>query len=305
MVKTAIFLGSKKFGLNLFKAIYRASADVRWLIICPPDGDDLRSNLSEFMEFAESQKIMIVTDASSEMVTRYVTDERPDIMIVCGYYRILSNKLLDLLPLGVWGIHNSLLPKYRGGAPLVWQMINREELLGSSFFRFSAGVDDGPVLWQVKVKNSENLSIGEASDQIEREWIRKIPDLWKLFCTGKAVPWDQIHSDATYCAQREPIDGMIDWEMSADDINAFILAQAHPYPRAYFKLGMATVRVVSHGKEPREVYGLPGQVFEVSKSFVAICCGYRSAIRLFEVEVDGEVISAQTLLHSTKQRLIS
>ena len=55
--------------------------------------------------------------------------------------------------LGVWGIHNSLLPKYRGGSPLVWQLINSEKVVGSSFFKFTSGMDDGVILDQVKIEN--------------------------------------------------------------------------------------------------------------------------------------------------------
>lgn len=187
---------------------------------------------------------------------------------------------------------------------MVWQMINREEFLGSSFFRFSSGVDDGPILSQVKIKNSSNLDIGQASDLIEREWIHKLPELWKLFCSGQAKPWEQDHNKATYCAQRKPCDGLIDWCLPSENVNAFILSQAHPYPKAFFKLGPMTIRVEKHDLDTRVIHGKPGQVFEASKDFVTICCGYSSAIRLLNLEIDGKVLPAYEIINSTKQRLI-
>jgi len=75
----------------------------------------------------------------------------------------------------VWGIHNSLLPKYRGGSHLVWQVINREKVLGSTFFKFSDCMDEGAILDQVSIKNTSNLTIADAGDLIELEWIKKLP----------------------------------------------------------------------------------------------------------------------------------
>ena len=224
-------------------------------------------------------------------------------MIVCGYYRILPNKLLNSIDLGVWGIHNSLLPKYRGGSPLVWQIINREKILGSSFFKFSEGMDDGPILDQVSVNNTGGLSICQAYDQIERKWIDKIPDLWMDFCGGAVQPYEQVHNEATYCAQRVISDGLIDWKKPAVEIDAFIRAQDYPYPRAFFKLQNKTVKVVKHELDHRVIYGTVGQVFEVRDKYVTICCGKGTAIRLIELEVDGKIRLSKNLLGSIKIRL--
>ena len=237
------------------------------------------------------------------MVTQYVIEHKQDVMIVCGYYRILPTKLLNSIDLGVWGIHNSLLPKYRGGSPLVWQIINREKILGSSFFKFSEGMDDGPILEQVYVSNADGLSICEACDQIETKWIDMIPDLWKDFCSGAVRPYEQGHNEATYCAQRVRADGLIDWKMPAVEIDAFIRAQDYPYPRAFFKLQNKIVKIVKHEPDHRVIYGSVGQVFEVRDKYVTICCGKSTSIRLIELEVDEKIILSKNLLDSIKIRL--
>jgi len=136
----------------------------------------------------------------------------------------------------VWGIHNSLLPKYRGGSPLVWQVINREKVLGSTFFKFLDGMDEGAILDQVSIKNTSNLTIADAGNSIELEWIKKLPKIWKNFCDGRLVAKDQNHKEVTYCAQRQEFDGEINWQNHASSIDAFIRAQEHPYPRAFFLL---------------------------------------------------------------------
>ncbi|HAU94046.1 MAG TPA: hypothetical protein DCW59_16985 [Alteromonas sp.] len=303
MVKKAVFLGSKKFGFNIFKTIYDANPSIDWMILCPPDFADTRTYFAEFQQFSQIKNLRLEIADTAEKVTEYAAEFAPDVMIVCGYYRILPTKLLDSISMGVWGIHNSLLPKYRGGSPLVWQLINNEEIVGSSFFKFTSGMDDGDILDQVKIHNSTGLTICEASELIEHEWIRKIPVLWAGFVAGNIQPYEQKHQLATYCAQRQESDGLIEWAKSALDVDAFIRAQDFPYPRAFFKLDEQTVKVVKHKIDPRKIYGTPGQIFQVSSDFVTVCCAGHSAIQIHEVEVNGKLLAAKSILNSVKIRL--
>lgn len=304
MITNAVFLGSKNFGLNLFKAIYNANPSINWKILCPPDLNDLRTCFSEFQEFATLKNIDISIANSSVIVTQYIEEHRPDVMIVCGYYRILSSELISSVQWGVWGIHNSLLPKYRGGSPLVWQLINDEEIVGSSFFKFTGGMDDGAILDQVKVNNAAKLTIGEASDRIEKEWIAKIPSLWKDFCNGNIQPHEQNHKAATYCAQRQETDGHINWKLNVFALDAFIRAQDHPYPRAFFKLNEKIAKVVYHKIDTRKIYGTPGQVFQISENHVTICCGENTALKIYKVQIDDKILDAKSVIDSIKIRLV-
>jgi methionyl-tRNA formyltransferase len=303
VIENAIFLGSKKFGFELFKALYEADETVSWTVLCPPDLSDLRTYFDEFSNFTKVNNIDLLSAASPEMILQFAEDHRPDVMIVCGYYRILPSKLFELINEGVWGIHNSLLPKYRGGAPLVWQIINREQVLGSTFFKFDDGVDDGPVLDQVTIENTPSLTIAQAGDLIEHEWVKRVPKLWKDFCSGKLVAEKQNHDEATYCAQRKEFDGEITWRKDALYIDSFIRAQAHPYPRAFFNYREKKVKIVKHETDVRVVYGSVGQVFEVREDFVTICCGENSVLRLIELEVDGTLLKAREVLNSIKVRI--
>ena len=303
MVSRATFLGSKSLGFNLFKAIYEANTKITWKIICPPDFEDQRSFYKNFEDFAKFQKIDLLTSSSIKEIASHTEDYNPDVMIVSGFYKILPETIIHSIPMGVWGIHNSLLPKYRGGSPLVWQILNREKTLGSSFFKFSSGMDDGLILDQIKIINSPSLSINEAAKQIEKEWIKKAPKLWDDFCKGNIQTFEQNHEEATYCAQRTDNDGLIKWTKNASEISAFILAQDFPYPRAFFKLGEKLVRIIKHDIDPRIIYGSPGQVFQINNEFVTICCSQNTAIRIYEIQVDGKSFQAKKLINSIKMRL--
>lgn len=302
-IENAVFLGSKKFGLQIFKALYAASSDVKWTILCPPDLDDIRTHYDEFLEYAKSNNLDLSVAVSPEMVTQYVIDHQPDVVVVCGYYRILPAAMLEAVPEGVWGIHNSLLPAYRGGSPLVWQLINAEPEIGSSFFRFTDGMDDGPVLHQVRIQNAKKLDIREAMDQLEQAWIADLPEVWRHFCEGKAEPAHQNHSLATYCCQRNELDGCIDWEDPAEKIDCFIRAQAKPYPMAFFKHEEKRIRISKHQVDGRVTHGTPGQVFEVKSDYVSVCCGGNTLIRILQVEDGGIERNAAEILNSITVRL--
>ncbi len=303
MITTSVFLGSKKFGLNLFKALYEADPTISWTVLYPQDLNDMRTYFIEFQEYAKVKDIDLITVNSPVMIEQHIMNNKPDVMIVCGYYRLLSARLLENVTLGVWGIHNSLLPKYRGGSPLVWQLINKEKVIGSSFFKFSNGMDDGVILDQVKIDNADKMTIGEASDSLERAWISKIPKIWSDFCKGDINPVEQNHSEASYCAQRQETDGFIDWTLNAKDIDAFIRAQDTPYPRAFFKFNHKVVRIVDHSVDRREIFGTCGQVFQIIDKSVVICCGDSTAIQISKVLIDGRTVDASDIVNSIKIRL--
>ena len=304
MIKRAVFLGSKKFGLEIFKALYEADESIQWTILHSSDTNDLRTYFHEFGSYAKKNNINLLAANSPKMVMQFVKKHNPDVMIVCGYYRILSKELLKKVKKGVWGFHNSLLPKYRGGSPLVWQIINREKVLGSSLFKFSEGMDDGAILDQVSIKNTSNLTITKAGDLIEIEWKKKLPKLWKNFCEGKLVAREQNHKEATYCAQRIEHDGEINWQNDASSIDAFIRAQENPYPGAFFKFEGKKIKILKYKSDERFVYGTIGQVFEVREDYVTICCGENSIIRLIELELDSKKFKATELIKSIKKRLV-
>ena len=108
MITNAVFLGSKKFGLNLFKALYEADTTINWTILCPPDLNDMRTYFNEFQEYAKLKNLDLFTANSPAKIEEYVLDNKPDVIVVCGYYRILSERLLENVKFGAWGIHNSL-----------------------------------------------------------------------------------------------------------------------------------------------------------------------------------------------------
>jgi methionyl-tRNA formyltransferase len=157
----------------------------------------------------------------------------PDLLLVIGWYHMIPKSIRDLAPLGAVGIHASLLPKYRGGAPLVWAMINGEKETGITLFYLGDGVDDGDIISQQKFAIEENDTIREVLAKVTTASLDLIDEYIPLLANGASPRTVQNHKDATYFPQRSPTDGLIDWNWDSQKIRNFIKAQTSPYPGAF------------------------------------------------------------------------
>lgn len=306
-VKSAVFLGSKSLGLNILKCLVRETYGIKWTIIHPNDSADPRNTLNDFNEYARQLDIDILVANSSQAAKAMLSDIAPDIGFVCGWYWLLDGETISYVDKGLWGIHNSLLPKYRGGSPLVWSILNGDDQVGSTVFKISEGMDDGDVLLQVSVSLEKSQDISDALFAIEGELIRQLPSKWRDLVAGKAALTSQDGTGATYCGLRSEEDGLIDWSMTAGKIHDFVRAQATPYPCAYTYLGDKKIRILRTTIFDGVFYGTPGQVLQRGKNSVTISCGENTALELKNIRLDGQngESSPSQIITSIKDRLKS
>jgi methionyl-tRNA formyltransferase len=299
----ALFLGSKALGIKMLDCVRAAETSVTWTIIHPNDTSDPRGALDSFTDYARINNIDILIASSAAEAKEMIHDLSPDIILVCGWYWLLDQITLANVPFGLFGIHNSLLPKYRGCAPLVWSIINGDNEVGASVFKFTPGMDDGDILLQVRVSNEIHDTIGTILYKIENALVEEMPKKWQSLLNGSAVLYKQNANDATYGGQRVPEDGHINWAKLAWHVHDFIRAQTTPYPGAFSFVG--DKKVVIHRTEPdgRVFYGTPGQVLFRHDGKVTIACGGKSAINICEISVDGIPQVPTSIIRSMSTRL--
>jgi len=298
----AVFLGSKHLGLAVFKVLYSASDNVRWTIIHPEDTDDARSALEDWHNFARLTKVELLVSGSKFTTKKMLRDLRPSIGFVCGWYSIFDSESLSFVPNGLWGIHNSLLPKYRGGSPLVWSIINGDQTVGSTVFKISEGLDDGEILMQVQVENRPQDTISSILKKIEHRLLLSLADHWRSLITGNPLLNAQNESESTFCGQRIEADGVIDWSKDAGTVHNFIRAQSSPYPGAFTYFRDKKVIILSSDLGTSPFYGTPGQILKLNADSVLVSCGSNSAIELKHVRVDGIDCNPAEFLNSVKIR---
>lgn len=174
-----------------------------------------------------------VEDINSPEVVERIKEDRPDLIIQVGWSQIIKDEILNIPKLGCVGFHSSLLPKYSGGSPVNWGIINGETEWGITFFYLEPGVDSGDIIAQKKFEITLEDTCKTVYDkatqgavEILREYLDKIKD-------GTAPRIRQDKSKATKCKRRKPEDGLIDWNKSAMELYNWIRALTHPYPGAF------------------------------------------------------------------------
>ncbi|WLT31795.1 methionyl-tRNA formyltransferase [Geothrix sp. PMB-07] len=163
----------------------------------------------------------------------HLTHMAPDLIICIGWYHMIPKSMRDLAPLGCIGIHASLLPKYRGGAPLVWAMIQGERETGVSLFHFGEGVDNGDLILQKSFEIGEGDTIKEVLKSAEAASLDLLSEALPRIKEGTALRIVQREEEAFRMPQRSPEDGLIDWTWDSRRIRNFIRAQTRPYPGAF------------------------------------------------------------------------
>lgn len=168
---------------------------------------------------------------------------KPDFILVIGWYHMVPRKLRERARLGCAGVHASLLPRYRGGAPLVWAMINGERETGVSLFYLGDGVDDGDLIAQQSFEIAPADTIAEVLAKCEEATVSVLRRFVPMVAAGNAPRIRQDASQATVFPQRSPDDGRIDWSWPADKIARFVRAQTRPYPGAFTDIGAKRIRI--------------------------------------------------------------
>lgn len=209
----------------------------------------------------------------------HIRELRPDLILSFYYRNLLSGAILSLAPLGAYNLHGSLLPKYRGRAPVNWAIVQGEAHTGVTLHQMIARADAGDMVDQQTVSIEPEETAREVFAKIAaaaREVLeRRIDDLK----TGSVLRIPQDESRATYCRGRVPEDGRIDWQDSARSIFNLVRAVTHPYPGAFTEF--EGKRLWIWWARPRAGRGgRPGTVLMVAPLLLATGDGSLEVLRL-------------------------
>ncbi len=295
-----VFLGTPHFAVPSLEHLIAAGHTVIAAFTQPdrPKGRGGAVAASPVKEAAERLRIPV---HQPERIRRPEVAEqlramRPDAMIVVGYGQIIPQSIIDIPPHGIINVHGSLLPKYRGAAPIQWAIANGEKITGVTTMRIDAGLDTGDMLlrWDTPIGPEENaLELGArlagAGAELLIETLARMTDRGLV-----AEPQDPAH--ATHAPILKKDDGRIDWAVPAQTI--FNRARGFlPWPGAY-----TTFRdQLFHLWKTRPAEGTtslaPGRLLSERKSLF-VACGGGSLLELLEVQIEGRKrLSAEAFLN--------
>jgi methionyl-tRNA formyltransferase len=208
---------------------------------------------------------------------------RPDLFVVVAYGRILPVAVLEVPRLGPWNVHASLLPKYRGAAPIQWSIIRGENKTGICFMRMEAGLDTGPVAASAETPIDDADTAGTLSARLAQMGAALAVETIPHIVDGSAVVVPQDHTRATLAPMLKKEDGWLDFSLPARDVSARARG-VDPWPGPVAALDGEPIKLYA----PRVVsgQGAPGQVLAAGAQGLVVACG-SDAIAFAELQLPG------------------
>jgi len=286
-VRRVLFLGSKRLGLRVLEALHRLAPAVLVGAGTIDDRGDARGVPDDIARFCAGAGLPLAVVAGRRGLLALLHAARPELVVVCGWYRLLDPEVLACAPGGFLGVHPSLLPAYRGGSPLVWAVANGDREVGVSLFTLTEGMDEGDLWGQRTVPVGPLDAIADVLAGVEAATLDLIDATYPDILAGRARPRAQGEDGVSYAALRRPEDGRVRWDWPAVRVHDFVRAQSRPYPGAFTVAEGTTVRLWSARPVGVPCFGTPGQVVRVVGDEVHIACGDRSALAVLRVQPDG------------------
>lgn len=179
---------------------------------------------------AEDSNILTISHKNVDSIIINVL--KPDVIFVVGWRYKINKDIYSIPPKGTIVFHDSLLPKYRGFAPMNWAIINGEEKTGATMFYIADDIDSGDIIAQKQIYIHENDTAKTLEQDITKLYLDMLEENL-IYIADKPRTYPQDHSQATYTCKRIPEDGLIDWTKSSWEIYNLIRGLSYPYPNAF------------------------------------------------------------------------
>ncbi|HEB50559.1 MAG TPA: methionyl-tRNA formyltransferase [Desulfobulbus sp.] len=285
-----VFMGTPDFAVPALQALIHGPDQVV-AAVCQPDrprGRGRKLTPPPVKVCAEAAGIPVLQPASirSEEFHQAVRELRPDLIVVAAYGKILPGSLLNLPPMGTINVHGSLLPKYRGAAPIQWAVINGETETGVTIMQMDEGMDTGDILLPVKTPISEEDTAGTLFARLARLGGEALVQAIALLKEGRLTPVPQDDALATEAPMLTKEQGRLDWSRDARSLHCLIRG-LDPWPSAYTFLGGKRFRLFRPAVVAGEVSQPPGTICRADREGLLIATG-RDHLLVREIQPEGK-----------------
>ncbi len=232
-----VYLGSGEFGIESLNALAGSGHSLQFIVTQAPHpaGRGRKSRPTPVANWASAEggrvPFIETEDVNAPQVIEKVAHYEPDLIVVIAFGRKISNELINLPPKGTINVHASLLPKYRGAAPVNWAIINGEKQTGISIISLAEKMDAGKILAQGKTDILENETAGELHDRLAQMVAPLLLETIDKIADGSIVYTEQDHSKATLAPKLKKSDGFMDFSESAKTLERKIRG-LWPWPGA-------------------------------------------------------------------------
>ncbi|MGV8146485.1 MAG: methionyl-tRNA formyltransferase [Alkaliphilus sp.] len=300
-----VFMGTPDFAVPCLRELVKKDYNVVAVFTQPdrPKGRGKKILQTSVKEEAKKHNIEIFQPNrlnNAETLT-VLAEIKPDLIIVVAYGQILSKAILDIPVLGCINVHASLLPKYRGAAPINWAIINGETSTGITTMYMDIGLDTGDMLLKDIIDIDESITAGELHDELSVLGAETLIKTIRLVEKGGIDRVKQDNSMSCYAPMLDKKLGLIDWTKPAKEIHNLVRG-INPWPVAHTTYKGKVMKVKKTSVESSEVMALslPGQIAKVTKEAIYVTTGYGLLI-IEELQFSGsKSLSAKSYLLGNK-----
>jgi methionyl-tRNA formyltransferase len=287
MLKKIVFMGTPLFAVPILKSLYQNGYPVSIVYTQPPQKSQRgqKINKSPVQGISETLKIEYRTPNSlknNKDEYNYLKELDADIAIVVAYGQKIPKEYLSLVKKGFINIHASLLPKWRGAAPIQRSIINLEKETGISIMRIGEKLDTGPICNSYKIEITDNDNTETISEKLSALAAEKILGNIDEILEDKIDFKEQNHNEATHAAKIEKTEGQIKWSETAENIIGKING-LYPSPGAFFIYKGERYKILKASLALGS-----GEIGEVLNNYLEICCGNKKSIKVLNIQRQGK-----------------
>lgn len=286
-----IFMGTPDFATGTLEKIVLAGHEVVGVVTQPdkPKGRGKTLMPTPVKEVAVKYNLPVYQPKKvrEPEVVELLRGLKPDVIVVAAFGQIISKEILEMPKYGCINVHASLLPAYRGAAPIQWAVINGDKESGVTIMQMDEGIDTGDMIEKVVVPIDKDETGGSLFEKLSRAGAELCVKVLTDLEDGKAVREKQPEESTTpYAKMIDKKMGAIDWEKPAKEIEQLIRG-LNPWPSAYTKLQGKTLKIWKAEVLEQDSKEAPGQIAEVTKDSIAVQTG-QGLLKVLELQLEGK-----------------
>ena len=279
-----IFMGTPEFSVPTLKALIDQNYEVLMIYTQPPKKSKRgqKVNISPIQSFSEKKNIPFRSpETLNNNEYEFIKNLSADLGVVVAYGKLIPINILEATKLGFLNIHASLLPKWRGAAPIQRSIMNGDKKTGISIMKIQEKLDSGPIMASHELELNSNSTYGEVEKKLSDVGANLLIECLQTIEKGNSKFVEQVHSEATYAKKISKKEAKIDWNLSADKIVAHIHG-LNPNPGAWFEFQKERIKVWKAKK--LLLNGRPGTVLDEN---LTVACQSNS-IQILEIQREGK-----------------
>ena len=283
-----VFMGTPEFALPCLKALAE-HVEVIGVVTQPdrPRGRGQKLRPSPVKVFAQERGFPLYQPLKvrEEAFLREMEELEPELIVVVAFGQILPKRLLELPPMGCINVHGSLLPQYRGAAPMQWSILRGEKKTGITTMFMDVGLDTGAMLLKEEIEIGEDMTLSELHDALMEMGANVLLKTLEQLSDGTLVSEPQREEDASYAPMIKKETGKIPWEKSSKTIHDLVRG-LNSWPGAYTFLGEDTYKIWKTKILEKDSDALPGTILQADKGGLVVATG-KGTLEILEMQAPG------------------